>query len=97
MEKALSASEHKLNGKSLKISRRELKEFVCKSAGAAASGQIEKKELVEKLKQEALSVNTIWGKCESVSCCCCFFFKLTFFLRNKIIINMISWMIKWTS
>ena len=69
MEKALGASEHKLNGKSLKISRRELKEFVCKSASAAASGQVEKKELVEKLKQEALSVNTIWGKCESVSCC----------------------------
>ena len=48
----------------LKISRRELKEFVCKSN--PANSDAEKKEIIEKLKQEALNVNTILGKCDTV-------------------------------
>ena len=62
MEKALAAAEHKVNNKNLKVSRRELKEFVSK---LPQSGEL-KKEVIEKLKEEALAVNIILGKCETV-------------------------------
>ncbi|CAF1021580.1 unnamed protein product [Brachionus calyciflorus] len=61
VEQALEIKEHKLNGKNLKVSRRELKQFVSK----IASSHDKKKELMDKLKEEALTVNTILGKCET--------------------------------
>ena len=64
VDKVLEVKDHKLNGKTLKITRREIKEFVPKIGGA--SSEVEKKELIERLKQEALGVNTVLGKCESV-------------------------------
>lgn len=47
------------------MSRREVKEFVSKTA--ANSQEAEKKEHLEKLRQEAVNVNTILGKCDSIN------------------------------
>ena len=63
VENALNCAEHKVNGKNLKISRREMKSFVPK---VSTNGE-KKKETLEKLKEEALAINTILGKCESVN------------------------------
>lgn len=47
----------------LKISRRQLKEFVSK----LTNNTEKKKEVLDKIKEEALVVNKKLGKCESVS------------------------------
>ena len=47
------------------MSRREVKDFVSKTA--ASSQEAEKKEHLEKLRQEAVNVNTILGKCDSIN------------------------------
>jgi RNA recognition motif-containing protein len=57
-----STQEHFVNGKHLKVSRREVKEFVSK----IGTTNERKKEALEKLKEEALTVNKILAKCESV-------------------------------
>ena len=48
--------------KNLKVSRRQFKEFVSRVPNHGDK----KKELLEKMKDEALQVNTILGKCETV-------------------------------
>ncbi len=45
------------------MQKRQLKEFVSRVAN---NGE-KKKELMDKLKEEALVVNTLLGKCETVS------------------------------
>ena len=52
-----------MNEKNLKVTRREVKEFVSRVSNNADK----KKELVEKMKEEALIVNTMLGKCETVN------------------------------
>ncbi len=63
VDKALEASsdEHVVNGKHLKVNRREIKEFVSKTGHLNEK----KKEALEKLKEEALLVNKLLDKCES--------------------------------
>ena len=49
--------------KSLKVSKRQLKEFVSR----IANNGDKKKDLLEKMKEEALRINILLGKCENVS------------------------------
>lgn len=55
-------SEHKVNEKNLKVNRRQIKEFVSR----ITNNGDKKKELLEKMKEEALAINTLLGKCETV-------------------------------
>jgi RNA recognition motif-containing protein len=57
-----SSQEHFVNGRHLKVSHRQVKEFVSK----VGTTNEKKKEALEKLKEEALVVNKILAKCESV-------------------------------
>ncbi len=56
-------NEHKVNEKNIKVTRREVKEFISRISNNADK----KKEIVEKMKEEALAVNTLLGKCETVN------------------------------
>ena len=56
-------SEHTVNEKNLKVTRRQLKEFVSR----INNNVDKKKEIMDKLKEEALVVNTLLGKCETVN------------------------------
>ena len=47
----------------MKVTRRQVKEFISK----LPTGNDKKKEALDKLKEEALNVNKILGKCESVT------------------------------
>lgn len=47
----------------MKVTRRQVKEFISK----LPTGNDKKKEALDKLKEEALNVNKILGKCENVS------------------------------
>lgn len=63
VEKALHfTGEHRVNDKNLKISRRQLKEFISK----LTNNTDKKKEVLDKIKEEALVVNKKLGKCESL-------------------------------
>ena len=65
VDKAMAfAGEHRVGDKAnVRVSRRELKEFVSR---VHTSGE-KKREQLEKLKDEALVVNKILDKCETVS------------------------------
>ena len=64
VENALaSQTEHRVNEKSLKVSRRQVKEFVSRFN----NGIDKKKELMDKLKEEALEANKLLRQCDSVS------------------------------
>ena len=64
MDKALNYPlPHQINEKTVKIKRREVKEFVAKTGPTTAE---KKKEILDKLKDEALAINTILGKCQTV-------------------------------
>jgi uncharacterized membrane protein YvbJ len=63
VENCLSFTDHKVNNKSVKVTRRQVKEFISK----LPAGNDKKKEALDKLKEEALNVNKILGKCENVS------------------------------
>ena len=56
-------NEHTVNEKNLKVIRRQLKDFVSRINNNADK----KKEIMDKLKEEALLVNTLLGKCETVN------------------------------
>ena len=56
-------NEHKVNEKNIKVTRRVVKEFISRISNNADK----KKEIVEKMKEEALAVNTLLGKCETVN------------------------------
>ena len=63
VEKVLSEpNEHCINNKSVKVKRREIKEFLAKK-----TNNNNKEEMLSKLKEEALTVNSILIKCRSVS------------------------------
>lgn len=63
VEKALAhQSDHMVNGKSLKVRKRQLKEFVCKLPNKTSK----KLEVMDRIKSEALLVNKMLGKCHSV-------------------------------
>lgn len=62
VENSLAFSkDHLVNGRHLKVARRQLKEFVSK----IGSNNEKKKETLEKLKEEALVVNKLLAKCDS--------------------------------
>ena len=63
MENALNyKEEHRINDKNVKVNKRQVKEFVSR----ISSNADKKKEILDKLKEEALIVNTLLGKCETV-------------------------------
>ena len=80
VEEAMSRpiAEHTVNGRQLKVSRRELKEFVSK----ISANNERKKDSLERLREEALTVNKILGKCGSVMLIIhiCFLFRLPSYL-----------------
>ena len=65
VEKVLNHPQlHQINEKAVKVKRREAKEFVLKSGPSTAE---KKKEILDKLKDDALTINTLLGKCQTVS------------------------------
>ena len=64
MDNALNyKEEHRVNEKNVKVNRRQVKQFVSRIGNNADK----KKEILDKLKEEALAVNTLLGKCETVN------------------------------
>jgi RNA recognition motif-containing protein len=62
VDNALKYDDHKVNDHSVKVSRREVKEFISKTSHTNKK----KIETLEKQKEEALNINKLLQKCQSV-------------------------------
>ena len=63
VERALKQAEHVINEKHVKVRHRVNKEFVPKVVNKVDK----KKELLEKMKKEAIALNVVLSNCDTVS------------------------------